>query len=268
MEMKVWIQSAFFVINVINVILGDPLKWIRSKPVTRCAGEDVKIEFVYNDTTLSFKNYTAVTWTFTSKKDQTADAIYVCYYTKTTDKFKLAKKNEARYLNRIEWVNKTFNIKLTNLSSDDSGWYNILFTVFGAGTINSRIDNSSFQLDVNDPCIKSADLSKGCTQLRCSTQKSSPKYSWSGNVTRNTTPTVNVCPKNEMNYTCCVDQQKTRCASFLVPPADQKGDKDNTALIIGIVVGCILLVIIVIAVFFYCRREDGYFAASTKDRIL
>ena len=46
-------------------------------------------------------------------------------------------------------MNKTFNIQLTNLSSDDSGWYNILFTVFGAGTINSRMDNSSFQLDVN-----------------------------------------------------------------------------------------------------------------------
>ena len=68
---------------------GDPLKWTQSKPVTRCAGEDVEIEFVYNDPTLSFKNYSAVTWTFTSKKDPTADAIYVCYYTKKTDKFKV-----------------------------------------------------------------------------------------------------------------------------------------------------------------------------------
>ena len=46
-------------------------------------------------------------------------------------------------------MNKTFNIQLTDLSSDDSGWYDVLFTVFGAGSINSLIDNSSFQLDVN-----------------------------------------------------------------------------------------------------------------------
>jgi len=46
-------------------------------------------------------------------------------------------------------VNKTFNIELKNLSSDDSGWDDILFTVYGSGTIRSAIDNSSFQLDVN-----------------------------------------------------------------------------------------------------------------------
>ena len=46
-------------------------------------------------------------------------------------------------------MNETFNIQLKNLSSDDSGWYDMSFTVFGAGTIRSALDNSSFLLDVN-----------------------------------------------------------------------------------------------------------------------
>ena len=68
---------------------GDINKWTRSKPVTRCAGEDVETEFVYNDPTLSFKNYTAIKWTFRSKKNSKADAIYICYYTGNKNEFKV-----------------------------------------------------------------------------------------------------------------------------------------------------------------------------------
>jgi hypothetical protein len=68
---------------------GDPLKWTQSKPVTRCAGEDVETKFVYKDSTLSYKNYTSVTWIFRSKNNPTANGIYISYYTNKSQEFKV-----------------------------------------------------------------------------------------------------------------------------------------------------------------------------------
>ncbi|XP_076108002.1 uncharacterized protein LOC143076195 isoform X2 [Mytilus galloprovincialis] len=262
------------------------------EPVSLCAGKEITTKFVYGDSTVKFINLTVINWTVRKTKQDTAEIF--CYYNNNNG-FKIRDGQGDRFKNKVTWVDNTINLKFSNLTAHDTGFYDVAITIFGAGKEETKDTNATFQLTVNDPClIDEGKNEEGCTMLDCSSMADNPVYSWTGkDAEGKTVSSLEVCPTEETNYTCCVDAEKTKCSSFTAQAGEfqttevnnqtmdnknqtidhktkdngKKGGGNSTGTIVGIVVGVLVVgVVIILAVIIYLRKRngDGYSAPASN----
>ncbi|CAG2210404.1 unnamed protein product [Mytilus edulis] len=238
-------------------------------PVSLCAGKEVTTNFVYGESAVKFINLTVINWTVRKTKQDTAE-IFV-YYNKAAG-FKIRSGIGDRFANKVTWVPNTINLKFGDLTANETGFYDVAITIFGAGKEETKDTNATFQLTVKDPCLMAKVIDESaCTMLNCSSMENNQVYSWTGkDAEGKTVRSIEVCPKEETNYTCCVDAMKTKCSSFTAQAAKDNGKKDggsSTGLIVGIVVGVLVVgVVIILAVIIYLRKRngDGYSAPASN----
>lgn len=249
--------------------IGDPT-YVYQEPVILCAGKEVATKFEYGDSKVKFNNLTAINWTFRKTKQEVTEIF--SYYNKQTG-FMVRVPQGDRFKNRVTWIPNTINLKFSNLTTDDTGFYDVSITIFEAGKAESKDKNGTFQLTINDPCVMAkVNDEGGCTMLTCSTMEDNPVYSWTGqDAEGKTVSNIKVCPKEETNYSCCVNAQKTKCTSFTAQAAKDNGENDggiSTGTIIGVVVAILVLVIITTVIVLYLRNKrkgnDGYLATASK----
>ncbi|XP_071181442.1 uncharacterized protein [Mytilus edulis] len=248
------------------------------EPVSLCAGKEITTKFVYGDSTVKFINLTVINWTVRKTKQDTAEIF--CYYNNNNG-FKIRPGQGDRFKDRVTWVPNTINLKFSDLITNDTGFYDVAITIFGAGKEETKDTNATFQLTVNDPClIEEGENEKGCTMLDCSSMEVNPVYSWTGkDAEGETVRSIEVCPKEETNYTCCVDAMKTKCSSFTAQAGEFQTTEDNntkdngendgglpTGAIVGIIIGVLVFIGIIVAVIYIRNRkgDGGYFAASSN----
>ncbi|XP_063396586.1 uncharacterized protein LOC134681093 isoform X3 [Mytilus trossulus] len=210
-----------FVVQVLCLALSAKgASYHNQEPVSLCAGKEVTTKFVYGDPAVKFINLTVINWTVRKTKQDTAEIF--CYYNKNNG-FKIRAPQGDRFKDRLTWVNNTLNLKFSNLTAGDTGFYDVSITIFGAGKEETKDTNATFQLTVNDPCLIDEEKNeKGCSMLVCSSMEDNQVYSWTGQDAEGKTDReVTVCPKEETNYTCCVDAMKTKCSSFTAQAAGE-----------------------------------------------
>lgn len=249
--------------------IGDPT-YVYQEPVSLCAGKEVATKFEYGDSKVKFINLTAINWTFRKTKQEGTEIF--SYYNKQNG-FKVRVPQGDRFKNRVTWIPNTINLKFSNLTTDDSGFFDVSITIFEAGKAESKDKNGTFQLTINDPCVMAkVNDEGGCTMLTCSTMEDNPVYSWTGqDAEGKTVSNIKVCPKEETNYSCCVNAQKTKCTSFTAQAAKDNGENNGgmpTGTIVGVVVAILVFVIITIVIVLVLRHrkkgKSGYSATASN----
>ncbi|XP_063396584.1 uncharacterized protein LOC134681093 isoform X2 [Mytilus trossulus] len=197
-------------------------------PVSLCAGKEVTTNFVYGDSAVKFINLTVINWTVKKTKQDWAEIF--CYYNNNFG-FKIRDGQGIRFKDRVTWVPNTINLKFSNLTADDTGFYDVSITIFGAEKEETKDTNATFQLTVKDPCLIANVVDEGgCTMLNCLSIEDNPEYSWTGKDAEGmTVSSLRVCPKEETNYTCCVDAMKTKCSSFTAQAGNIKRGRRTLA---------------------------------------
>ncbi|XP_076105761.1 uncharacterized protein LOC143074098 [Mytilus galloprovincialis] len=182
-------------------------------PVSLCAGREVTTNFVYRDSAVKFIDLIVINWTVKKTKQDTAEIF--SYYNKAAG-FKIRAGIGDRFKNKVTWVPNTINLKFGDLTTNETGFYDVVITIFGAGKEETKDTKATFQLTVKDPCLMAKVIDESaCTMLNCSSMENNQVYSWTGkDAEGETVRSIEVCPKEETNYTCCVDAMKTKCSSF------------------------------------------------------
>ncbi|VDI43784.1 Hypothetical predicted protein [Mytilus galloprovincialis] len=195
-------------------------------PVSLCAGKEVTTNFVYGESAVKFINLTVINWTVRKTKQDTAEIF--SYYNKAAG-FKIRPGIGDRFKNKVTWVPNTINLKFGDLTANETGFYDVAITIFGAGKEETKDTNATFQLTVKDPCLMAKVIDESaCTMLNCSSMENNQVYSWTGkDAEGETVRSIEVCPKEETNYTCCVDAMKTKCSSFTAQAGEFQTTEDN-----------------------------------------
>ncbi|CAC5364883.1 LRP1 [Mytilus coruscus] len=121
--------------------------YVNQAPVSLCAGKQVTTNFVYSDSAVKFINLTAINWTVRKTKQE--DAYIFSYYNKNAG-FKIRDGIGDRFKNRVTWIPDTINLKFSDLTTNDTGIYDVSITILGTGKAESKDTNGSFQLTVNE----------------------------------------------------------------------------------------------------------------------
>ncbi|XP_063396581.1 uncharacterized protein LOC134681090 [Mytilus trossulus] len=123
---------------------GNPT-FLDQAPVSPCLGKEVTTQFVYSDPAVKFINLTVINWTVRKTKQDTAEIF--CYYNKLNG-FKIRPGQGDRFKDRVTWVPNTINLKFSDLTTNDTGFYDVSITIFGAGKEETKDTKATFQLTV------------------------------------------------------------------------------------------------------------------------
>ncbi|XP_076108006.1 uncharacterized protein LOC143076196 [Mytilus galloprovincialis] len=123
---------------------GNPT-FLNQAPVSPCSGKEVTTNFVYGDSAVKFINLTVINWTVRKTKQDKAEIF--SYYNKAAG-FKFRPGQGERFKDRVTWVTNTINLKFRNLTTNDTGFYDVAITIFEAGKEESKDTKATFQLTV------------------------------------------------------------------------------------------------------------------------
>ncbi|XP_071181447.1 uncharacterized protein [Mytilus edulis] len=130
-------------------VLATGASYHNQEPVSLCSGKEVTTNFVYGDSAVKFINLTVINWTVRKTKQDMAEIF--SYYNKAAG-FKIRPGPGDRFKDRVTWVPNTINLKFSDLITNDTGFYDVAITIFGAGKEETKDTKATFQLTVKAKC--------------------------------------------------------------------------------------------------------------------